>query len=274
MWYQGGRKSSGELLRVWRDRRHLSQLELANRAEISTRHLCFVETGRAAPSRNMVLKLARVLDLPIQVRNELLLCAGFAPISETRSLDAPEMERIAVALRQILRAHEPYPAFVIDRRYDIVAANRSVGVLLSDVVSHLLEPKLNVVRVCLHPDGLAPTLRNYNVVRSRLLNRLRFDVERYGSASSAELLEEVESYPRPVLAESGFDAAIEIATSLRLSTRFGELAFLMILATFNTASDATPDELSIESFFPADANTAEIMRGYAVDDGPRLAFMS
>ena len=240
----------GDLLRDWRQRRRLSQLDLALEAGVSARHLSFLETGRSTPSRAMVLKLARELDVPLRERNRMLLAAGYAPAYGEKPLDAPEMGPLRRALDAVLRAHEPFPALVIDRWWDIVAANAAVAPLTVGVPVELFP---NVLRISLHPDGLAPRIENLAEWRAHLLGRLRRELTATGDPRLAELLAEAEAYP------GGEAAPAEHAVAVPF--RIGGLSFLSTVATFGTAVDVTVAELSIEAFLPADDATAAYLRG-------------
>jgi transcriptional regulator with XRE-family HTH domain len=252
----------GGMLREWRRRRRLSQLELALESGVSSRHLSFVETGRSRPSADMVLHLAEQLDVPLRDRNDLLLAAGYAPAFTQRDLDAPEMGPVREAIEQVLRAHEPYPALVVDRHWGLVSANRPVGMFLEGVAGHLLEPPVNVLRLSMHPDGLAPRIVNLDEWRAHLLERLARDAIATGDPALTVLHDELARYP----AGGGRDASVDlafgaIAIPLRVRGKDGrELAFISTKTSFGTAVDITAAELSIESFFPADATTAEAMR--------------
>src|SRR3954449_2958738 len=215
----------GVLLRDWRRRRRLSQLDLALDAGVSTRHLSFVETGRARPSAEMVVHLAEQLDVPLRDRNRLLLAAGYAPAYRERALDEPEMGPVRAALDRVLSAHEPYPAVVVDRGWNLVAANASVGTLLEGVAPHLLEPPANVLRISLHPEGVAPRIANLGEWRAHLLERLARQVALTGDEDLAELLDELVAYPAPP--DDGDHAGgAEIFVPLRLRAEDGgELAF-------------------------------------------------
>ncbi len=250
----GDRAPLGTLLRDWRRRRHLSQLDLALEAGVSARHLSFLETGRSKPSRAMVLRLAGELDVPLRERNRMLLAAGYAPAYGERTIDAPDMTPVREALDLVLRGHEPYPAVVIDRWWNLVAANRAIAPLIAGIPPELLG---NVLRLSLHPDGLAPRIANLGEWRAHLLDRLRREVALTADPALAELLEEAEAYPgepAPATAEHA------IAVPLRLRTEAGELSFLSTVATFGTAIDVTVAELSIEAFLPADEATATALR--------------
>src|SRR5918997_5918158 len=246
----------GELLRDWRVRRRMSQLDLALEAGVSARHLSFLETGRSRPSREMVMRLAEELAVPLRDRNSLLLAAGFAPAYRERPLEAPEMEPVRRAVAQVLTGHEPFPAAVVDRWWNLVAANRNVSVFLEGVAPELLEPPANVLRVSLHPDGMAPRIVNLAEWRGHLLDRLRREVAATADARLAELLAEVEAYPHP--RDPAPPRPPQGAIAVPLVVRHGdrELAFFSTDATFGTAVDVTVAELSIEAFFPADAETA------------------
>jgi transcriptional regulator with XRE-family HTH domain len=247
----------GTLLRDWRRRRRLSQLDLALEAGVSARHLSFLETGRSKPSREMVLHLADELDVPLRDRNHLLLAAGYAPAYEERPIDAPEMAPVRDALERVLTGHEPYPAVVVDRWWNMVAANRSVALFTSEVAAELMEPPVNVLRASLHPDGMAARIVNYGEWRAHLLDRLRRQVVLTGDERLAALRDELEGYPGE---EHHEVAGSEIAVPLRFRVGDDELAFFSTVATFGTAVDITLAELAIEAFFPADAATAEALR--------------
>ncbi len=246
----------GELLRDWRVRRRMSQLDLALEAGVSARHLSFLETGRSRPSREMVLRLCEELEVPLRDRNRLLLAAGFAPAYEERPLEAPELEPIRRAVAQVLTGHEPFPAAVVDRWWNLVAANRNVSIFLEDVAPELLEPPANVLRVSLHPDGMAPRIVNLAEWRGHLLDRLRREVGATADVRLGELLAELEGYPRPREPAPPRPPLGAIAVPLVLRHDGRELSFFSTVATFGTAVDITVAELAIESFFPAHAATA------------------
>ena len=248
----------GPLLRDWRKRRRLSQLDLALEAGVSARHLSFVETGRSRPSVDMVLQLADQLDVPLRNRNQLLLAAGHAPVFEQHALEDPEMAPVRRAIDLILAGHDPYPAVVIDHAWEMLGANRAVALLTDGVAPELLEPPVNVLRVSLHPDGVAPRIANLGEWRRHLLDRLERQIALTGDPALAGLLEELQSYPAPERAPG----EPEIAVPLRLRGAAGELSFISTVATFGTAVEVTASELSIESFFPADDRTAAAVRDY------------
>ena len=247
----------GPLLRDWRQRRRRSQLDLALDAGVSARHLSFVETGRAKPSPEMVLHLAEQLEVPLRDRNHLLLAAGYAPRYGERDLDDPEMTPVREAIDLVLRGHEPYPAAVVDRWWEMVAANSGIAFITEGVAPELLEPPVNVMRVALHPDGMAPRIVNLGEWRAHLLERMRHQVAVTADAALTALYEELSGYPGPENGHS-VDTGIFVPLVVRIGDR--ELRFFSTLATFGTAVDITVAELAIESFFPADAATAEALR--------------
>jgi transcriptional regulator with XRE-family HTH domain len=249
----------GTLLRDWRRRRRLSQLDLALEAGVSARHLSFLETGRSKPSREMVLHLSEQLEVPLRDRNHLLLAAGFAPAFEERAIDAPEMAPVREALERVLAGHEPYPAVVVDRWWNLAAANRSIAMFTDAVPAHLMEPPVNVLRVSLHPDGMASRILNYAEWRAHLLDRLHRQVALTGDDRLAALYAELSEYPGETAEVHGPGG--EIAVPLRYDADGRELAFFSTIATFGTAVDITLAELSIEAFFPADQPTAAYLLG-------------
>jgi transcriptional regulator with XRE-family HTH domain len=244
-------------MRQWRQRRRLSQLDLAIEADVSSRHVSFIETGRSAPSRAMVLRLAGVLDVPLRERNQLLLAAGLAPVYAERSLSDPDMAAVRDGIETVLGAYEPYPCLAVDRGWNIVAANAGAGLLMQGVAADLLNPP-NALRISLHPDGLAPRICNLGQWRHHVIGRLRREVAVSGSDALAELLTEIDSYP------GGFDDTLDlggVVVPLRLDGPDGTtLTFLSTVTTFGTALDLTAAELSIEAFLPADAATAAALR--------------
>ena len=248
----------GALLREWRQRRRLSQLDLASEAEISTRHLSFLETGRALPSRDMVLHLSERLEIPLRERNLLLVAAGYAPVFHERSLADPELQAARAAMELVLQVHAPNPAIAIDRHWTLVAANRSVAPLLAGVDAALLKPPVNVLRLSLHPKGLAPRVVNLAEWRAHLLERLRRQVDISADAVLVELLKELRAYPAPAQPHKANSAGVVVPFKLRHGDRV--LSFLSTTTVFGTPVEITLSELALESFFPADAGTAEAVR--------------
>jgi transcriptional regulator with XRE-family HTH domain len=264
------RNPVGELLRAWRRRRSLSQLELALNADVSSRHVSFVETGRARPSREMVLHLAEHLQIPLRERNGLLLAAGYAPLYGERSLDTVEMEPVRQALDRFLRAHEPYPAIVIDRHHTLLASNDALGMLIEDVSPQLLASPANALRIALHPQGMAPRTVNLGEWSAHLLGRLDREARITGDPELERLHEELAGYPGVELGPThGAITGAEIVLPLRLRDGDGELAFFSTLSTFGTAVDITLAELAIEAFYPANAHTAtRLLQNIGADLGP------
>jgi len=254
------------MLREWRRARRFSQLELALEAGISARHLSFVETGRSRPSAALVLHLADRLDVPLRERNNLLLDAGYAPAYAQRELDAPEMCPVREAIEHVLNAHEPYPALTVDRRWNLVSANRAFESLVEGAAAHLLEPPVNVLRLSLHPDGLAPRIVNLEQWRTHLFERLRREAIARGDPALNALQEELVSYPGGNPAPSLDRAFDDVAVALRVRIREMELSFICTSTSFGTALDVTVAELSIESFFPSDTRTATDLHAFASRD--------
>lgn len=253
----------GRMLREWRQRRRYSQLALALRAGVSARHLSFVETGRAKPSREMILHLAEFLEIPHRERNALLVAAGFAPEHRELRLDAPELGEVRRAVGLLLTSLEPCPALAVDRRWTLVAHNRAAAALMSLLPAVLLQPPVNVLRASLHPDGLAPRIANLGQWRAHVLARLGRDVELTGDAHLAALLAELRGYPSPGGTPAGAaDGGTEmpVLVPLRLRTDTGVLSFVSTTTIFGTAVDVTAAELAIESFLPADEATSHALR--------------
>lgn len=254
----------GGLLRDWRQRRRLSQMDLALEAGISTRHLSFVETGRSRPSPDMVVQLAEQLEVPLRERNELLLAAGYAPRYGARSLNDPALSEVREAVSRVLAAHEPYPAIAVDRHWNLIASNEALGPMLEGVAPELLTPPVNTIRLALHPDGVAPRIINLGEYRADLLHRL--DAARItGDDTLLELREEMLGYPgpeAPPAGAGGIESAVTV--QLRLAPAPGddgpELAFFSTITTFGTAVDVTVSELAVEAFFPANPETAARLR--------------
>lgn len=263
--------SLGDLLRAWRGRRRMSQLDLANEAEISARHLSFVETGRAQPSREMVLTLAEALAVPLRERNALLMAAGYAPLFTERALADPALSPAREAIDAVLKGHEPYPALAVDRRWNLIANNRAVDHLLEGLPADVLAPPVNVLRLSLHPRGMAPRIVNYAHWRSHLFARLKRDFDLTGDAGIAELIKELRAYPVPEharLAGRVETPAPAMVLPLSLASPAGVLNFISTVTVFGTPIDVTLSEIAIESFFPADAHTAEVLRTLAAAAAP------
>lgn len=250
----------GALLRSWRERRRLTQLDLALQADVSTRHLSYVETGRSRPTSTMILHLSDQLEIPLRERNALLLAGGYAPAFPEHELNAPPLSAVNDAINSVLDGHLPYPAVVVDRHWELVAGNAAIAVLTAGSAAHLMEPPVNVLRLSLHPDGMAPRIANLSQWRTHVLHRLAHQASTTADPVLRELHDELLGYP------GGTDAHPEpgaIVVPLRYRTPAGELAFFSTTTVFGTPLDVTVAELAIEAFYPADAQTAEALRSAA-----------
>ena len=262
----GSRPQVGELLRAWRQRRSLSQLELALEADVSSRHVSFLETGRSRPSRDMVLHLAEHLEVPLRDRNGLLLAAGYAPVYAERELQTPEMEPVRQALDRFLRAHEPFPAVVVDRHYNLVSANDAVALLTEGVAP--VADGASRQRAADHaaPRGDGAAHRQPREWSAHLLHRLRRQATVTGDPELEALYEELAAYPG-VATEVAPDDGADIVLPMRLREGDGELSFFSTISTFGTAVDITLAELAIEAFYPANARTAaRLLRDIGADN--------
>ena len=260
----------GKHLRHWRQQRRLSQLDLAQEAEISTRHLSYVETGRAAPSREMVLRLAERLEVPLRERNALLVAAGYAPMSRQRALDDTAMAPARQAVDLVLKGHEPFPALAVDRHWHLVAANAVVPLLMAGASPELLKPPVNVLRLSLHPKGLAPRIANLAQWREHLLERLAQQIAATGDAVLSALRSELAAYPVDHPGHQAPAAGGELAgvvVPFQLMTPQGVLSFISTTTIFGTPVDVTLQELAVESFFPADSRTAEALTALRTGNG-------
>ncbi|MER6976688.1 helix-turn-helix domain-containing protein [Streptomyces carpinensis] len=247
----------GSLVRRWREQRRRSQLDVALAANLSTRHLSYIETGRATPSRNMIERLCEELDVPLRERNSLYLAAGFAPVHRERSLDDLGAARSAVAA--VLAGHEPNPALAVNARWDLLTANAAAMVFLADLPPALCRPPINVLRATLHPEGLSRRIRNLGQWRSHVLRRVRRQLSRGAVEGLAALLAEIESYPVPE-DHTDQEGVGDLVVPMLLSTDHGDLSLLYTTTVFGFPRDVTLDEIAIETFFPADAATAELLR--------------
>ena len=258
-------QSIGQHLRVWRQRRRLSQLDFALDAEISQKHLSFIESGRSVPSRAMVLRLAETLEVPLRDRNRMLLAAGYAPVFTEKPLDDPQMRAAREAVERLIAAHDPYPALAVDRGWTLVSTNAAVGRLLGLVRDQaLLAPPVNVLRLSLHPDGLSGAIANLAEWREHLLRRLARQVEAAADEGLAALLTELRAYPAPGGPKPGIDeGAGRVFVPLQLRVGEGVLSFISTTTVFGTPTDVTLSELAVEAFFPADPATAEALRAMA-----------
>jgi len=261
----------GHLLREWRQRRRKSQLNLALDAGISARHVSFLETGRSTPSREMVLHLAEELEVPLRERNNLLVAAGYAPIFRERNLQDPALRVARKAIDLVLEAQKPYPAFAIDRHWTIVASNRAIPELYVGISDVLLRRPVNALRLTLHPDGLAPRIANFDEWRAHVLGRLRRLIDLTADPALKDLLSELSNYPAPKASVSKAPARDREYTSLiaplNIVVNGSVLAFFSTTTIFGTPVDITLSEIAIESFFPADAATAEAVTRLANPKG-------
>ncbi|REF00164.1 helix-turn-helix domain-containing protein [Thermomonospora umbrina] len=255
----------GEQLRAWRQRRRLSQLELALEADVSTRHLSFVETGRSVPSREMVLRLCEHLDVPLRDRNLLLVSAGYAPVYAETSMEEPRMDSVRAALRQLLTGHEPHPAIVVDRYWNLIDANAAAGLFMEGAAPELLEPPVNALRLSMHPSGLARHIVNLAEWRAHMVDRVRRHVALTADESLAQLYRELRDFP--VASDEDAPTPLfpkptgnEVMVPLRVRMNGRELSFFSMIATFGSPVDITLAELAIESFYPADEETAAFLR--------------
>ena len=242
----------------------MSQLDLACEAEISARHLSFVETGRSTPSREMILHLAEQLEIPVRERNVLLVAAGYAPVFPERGLDDPQLAAARAAIDQVLEGQKPYPAFAIDRRWNIVASNRALPQMYEGVAAELLQTPVNGLRLSLHPQGLAPRIVNLAEWRAHLLARVRQQIDLSADPELVDLAKELQAYPAP-RSVPGRGGSRPPGVVVPFQLRVGEdvLSFFSTTMVFGTPIDITLSELAVESFFPADAETAERVRAMA-----------
>jgi transcriptional regulator with XRE-family HTH domain len=253
----------GPLLRAWREQRRVSQLELALRADSSARHISFIETGRSKPSEEMVLRLAEHLDVPVRERNALLLAAGYAPRYTETPLDDPALDALREGMERLIQGYEPYPALVVDAMYNVVAANRGIMMLLNGIPDSLLTRPLNAMRLTLHPEGLAPRIRNLREWRGHLLDQMGRHIALHRSRPLRELYDEVAAYPVPEADEGGVEEPAEpvpyFALPMRIEHEGRTLSFISSISTFNTPMDVTVAELAIETLLPADPATVKYL---------------
>lgn len=258
----------GELVRRWRQRRRRSQLDVSIAAGVSARHLSFIETGRAQPSRDMLERLCDELDVPLRERNSFYLAADFAPPYAERPLADLGIARSAVDA--VLTGHEPNPAMAVNVRWDLLAANDTMRVLLGDLDEQFLGRPVNVLRAMLHPDGMAKRVRNYAQWRAAMMRRVRRQLDRTAADGLAGLLEEIQSYPAPSDGAGGAGSSPDndLVTPTVLVTEHGDLSLHHALTVFGAARDVTLDEIAIETFFPADDRSADLLRGLTREPAP------
>lgn len=257
-----GQVRVGELVKRWRERRRRSQLDVSIAADLSARHLSFIETGRATPSRTMIERLCAELDVPLRERNAFYLAAGFAPVHAETPLANLGLAREAI--EAVLDGHAPNPALAVNVRWEMLAANAAAELFLGQVAGPLREPPMNVLRATLHPDGLAPRIRNFEQWRAHLVRRVRRQLERTSANGLVDLLAEIESYPVPdgphTLQRAPHD---DLVVPLLLTTDDGELSLLYATTVFGSPRDVTLDEVAIETFFPADDATKRLVAAMA-----------
>lgn len=263
--------SFGALLRRWRQQRRMTQLDLALAAGSSTRHLSCLETGRAQPSREMIAQLGDCLNIPLREQNTLLLAAGFAPAFQERPLE--DLQAARQAMDSVLQAHLPYPAFAVDRHWNVILSNSALPELYEGCSEELLRPPVNAVRLVLHPQGMAASIINYADWRAHTLHLLRGQAEARQDPGLDALIAEVLSYPDPLQTahNAGFEGPQRLATPLILATRWGTVSFLNTLTVFGTANDVTLAELALEMLFPADKDTVAVVRRMEEERIARLA---
>jgi transcriptional regulator with XRE-family HTH domain len=253
--------TAGELLRRWRVHRGLSQLALAINAEISSRHLCFVETGRANPSREMVLRLSEQLQIPLRQRNVLLTAAGYAKVYPERALDDPALKVVGNIVKNILTGHEPNPAVAIDHQWQVLAMNRTIELLFTEVNPSLLKPPINIMRIGLHPLGLSSRIRNFGEWRANAIAKLKQRIELTADHQLLELLQEVQGYPGGKgLGRSETKVCREVAIPLELETKYGDVNLITTSMVFGYPRDVIVSEIAIECFFPQDKHSVEVLR--------------
>lgn len=254
----------GDHLREWRTRRRMSQLDFSLEAEISQKHLSFIESGRSTPSRDMVIHLAERLDIPLRERNTLLLAAGYAPMYLARSIDDPSLKPALEAIHLILKSHDPFPAIALDRHWNIIAHNDAVAMFLADVTDpELLKPPVNVMRLSLHPGGLAPRVHGLAAWRQHVFERLKHQIALTADPVLVQLLAELQSYPCPEEKEPGHPMLVdqsEVFVKFTVDLSLGRLSFFSTITVFGTPIDVTLSEIALETFFPADEETRRLIQ--------------
>jgi transcriptional regulator with XRE-family HTH domain len=253
-----------QLLKGWRQKRRLSQLELALDAGVSQRHVSFLESGRAKPSRSMILQLSETLEVPLRERNDWLIAAGFAPVFRARPLDDPQMSQVMSAVRMMLANHEPFPAIAIDRAWNIRLANRPFDLLLSmigdDVWARVGGPERNLMRLFFHPNGVKPLVANWKAIAPLLWHRARREADTLGGQEMKEVLADLGQYQDPETLWAAEETALVPVLPLEMQKDGLRVSLFTVIATFGTAQDVTADELRIESFFAADEATEKLFR--------------
>ena len=255
------------LLKTWRQKRRMSQLELALESGVSQRHVSFLESGRAKPSRGMILQLSETLEVPLRERNDWLVAAGFAPVFRARPLDDPQMNQVMTAVRMMLANHEPFPAIAIDRAWNIRLANRPFEMMTSmmgsDVWTRVGGPDRNLMRLFFHPNGVKPMVANWQAIAPLLWHRARREAETLGGQEMKAVLADLSQYQNAETLWAAEEAALVPVLPLEMQKDNVRISLFTVIATFGTAQDVTADELRIESFFPADEATEKLFRAAA-----------
>jgi transcriptional regulator with XRE-family HTH domain len=257
----GSDETVGMLVKRWRERRRRSQLDVSLAADLSAKHLSYIETGRSNPSREMIERICDELDVPLRERNRFYLAAGFAPIHRERPL--ADLGAAQDAVQAVLRGMEPNPAAAVNVRWDLLAANQAARAFLSGLPDELAGPPVNMLRATLHPDGLAPRVRNLGQWRAHVVRRVRRQLERTAADGLADLLSELAGYGTPDAVAAPTGAGDDLVVPLQMTTPYGDVAFLYAATIFGSPRDVTLDEIAIETFFPADAATAQVLRSMA-----------
>ena len=256
------------LLRDWRQKRRWSQLELALTSGVSQRHISFLESARANPSRAMILQLSEALEVPLRERNLWLMAAGFAPIYRQRTLDDPQMAQVMGAVRMMLAAHEPYPALALDRAWNVLVSNRAfealTALLGADIWERIGGGTHNLMRLFFHPQGIRPLVTNWAAVGPLLWQRAAREAHALGGGDMQAVLDDLSPFQEPEILWSGMDSALLPVAPFMLAAGALRISLFAVIATFGTAQDVTTDELRIETLFPADAETEALLRQMAL----------
>jgi transcriptional regulator with XRE-family HTH domain len=254
-------RSIGDYIRDWRQHRRYSQLALALEIDLSQKHLSFIESGRSIPSREVVLRIAAGLGVPLRVRNLMLLAAGYAPVYAEKRLDHPDLAAARAAVDRVLEAYEPFPAVAVDRQWNLVSANTATAPLFQAVMDpSLLEPPINVLRISLHPHGIGRLILNRAEWSRDILRRLSAQLEASGDPAIAELMEELRSLSGIAAGNEGREEHGGVFVPLRLQLPNGVASFISTTTVFGTPTEITLSELVIEAFLPADAETASLLQ--------------
>jgi len=259
------------LLRTWRHRRRLSQLDLALASDVSQRHVSFLESGRANPSRNMILQLSEALDVPLRERNSWLTVAGFAPLFRARPIDDPQMGQVMSAVRMMLAAHEPFPAIALDRAWNVILSNRPfdrLGAMLGeDIWARVGGGQRNLMRLFFHPQGIRPLVTNWAAVGPLIWRRAQKEAEALDGQEMRAVLADLAPQQDAEVLWSAADTALAPVLPFNMLVKGQALSMFAIIATLGTAQDVTAEELRIETLFPADPETEALFRNAAAAAG-------